>query len=191
MTQQPAPDCSPPHRGTPTSPSEWVVRFAPLLPSGGLVLDLACGTGRHARLMADRGHSVLAIDRDAAALAHLAQADGVRTLALDLEDDGVRPFAGAALAGRRFAGIIVTNYLHRPLLPDLVAALAPEGVLIYETFAVGNEAFGKPSNPAFLLRPGELLSIAQGQLTVIAYEHGLVDRPKTAMVQRICARKDR
>jgi SAM-dependent methyltransferase len=163
------------------NPSGWVRRFAPLVPPGE-VLDLACGSGRHARLFAALGHPVLAVDRDPAALA-AAAGQGVTTLAYDLEAVcATFPFGAG-----RFAGIVVTNYLHRPLMAQLLASLAPAGVLIYETFAVGNEAFGKPSNPAFLLRPGELLEqAAQGGLRVIGYEHGRVERPKPAVVQRIC-----
>ncbi|MDL2357797.1 MAG: methyltransferase domain-containing protein, partial [Pseudomonadota bacterium] len=134
-------------------PSPWVARFAALIPAGE-VLDLACGGGRHARLLAGLGHPVSALDRDREALA-LAAGAGITTLEVDLErgDDGAAwPFAAG-----RFAGIVVTNYLHRPLLAALAASLRPDGVLIYETFADGNAAFGKPSNPAFLLAPGELL----------------------------------
>jgi SAM-dependent methyltransferase len=162
--------------------SPWVWRFAPLVPRGE-VLDLACGSGRHARLFAVLGHPVVAVDRSAEALA-AAAGPGIQTLQADLEAEGAAwPFAAG-----RFAGIVVTNYLHRPLLADLVRSLAPGGVLIYETFALGNEAFGKPSNPAFLLAPGELLALAgQGGLRVIAYEDGLVGAPKPAMVQRLCA----
>jgi SAM-dependent methyltransferase len=147
------------------------------------VLDLACGSGRHARLFAAHGHQVVAVDRAAEALA-AAAGPGIATLQADLEAEGAAwPFAAA-----RFAGIVVTNYLHRPLLADLVRSLAPGGVLIYETFALGNEAFGKPSNPAFLLAPGELLALAgQGGLRVIAYEDGLVGVPRPALVQRLCA----
>ena len=162
--------------------SSWVRRFAPLAPAGE-VLDLACGSGRHARLFAALGHPVVAVDRDGAALA-AASGPGITTLALDLEAEGAEwPFEAG-----RFAGIVVTNYLHRPLMAKLLASLAPDGVLIYETFALGNEAFGKPSNPAFLLRPGELLEIAAaGGLNVLAYEDGIVTNPKPARVQRLCA----
>jgi len=164
------------------TPSSWVRRFAASMPAGE-VLDLACGSGRHARLFAQRGHPVLAVDRDPQALASAA-GPGIATLAIDLEEEGARwPFEAG-----RFAGIVVTNYLHRPLMADLVNSLAPGGVLIYETFALGNEAFGKPSNPAFLLRPGELLDMAaQGGLRVLAYEDGVVNEPKPARVQRLCA----
>ena len=162
--------------------SPWVRRFAPLVPAGE-VLDLACGRGRHARLFAGLGHPVLALDRDTPALAATAGA-GITTLEIDLEIDGVPwPFDAG-----RFAGIVVTNYLHRPLFQHLCASLAPGGILIYETFALGNEAFGKPSNPAFLLRPGELLEMATaGHLTVLAFEDGIVAEPKPARVQRLCA----
>jgi SAM-dependent methyltransferase len=162
--------------------STWVRRFAPLAPAGE-VLDLACGGGRHARLFAGFKHPVLALDRDPAALA-LAAGPGIETMQVDLELDGAAwPFGEG-----RFAAIVVTNYLHRPLMPHLVKSLSPNGVLIYETFALGNEAFGKPSNPAFLLAPGELLELAaRGGLRVVAYEDGFVAAPKPALVQRLCA----
>jgi SAM-dependent methyltransferase len=163
-------------------PSHWVARWAPLIPAGE-TLDLACGGGRHTRLLAGLGHPVLALDRDAAALVQAA-GPGVTTMACDLEAPGQPwPFAPG-----RFAGIVVTNYLHRPLFADLAAALAPDGVLVYETFAQGNEAFGKPSNPAFLLAAGELLDLArQGGLQVLAYEDGVTAAPRPARVQRLCA----
>ena len=169
-----------------SAPSPWVARFAPLVP-GGEVLDLACGGGRHARHFASLGHPVLALDRDARALA-LAAGAGIATVEFDLEQQGAAWPYGAG----RFAGIVVANYLHRPLLAALAASLRPDGVLIYETFAIGNEAFGKPSNPAFLLGRGELLAFAlQAGLRVIAFEDGYVDAPKQglkpAMLQRLCA----
>lgn len=165
-------------------PSAWVRRFAPLVPSGGAVLDVAAGGGRHARLFLGRGHGVTAVDRDTTALVPSAPA-GLEVITADLENGGPWP-----LGARRFAGVIVTNYLHRPLLPVLVAAVAPGGVLIYETFAIGNERFGKPSNPAFLLRSGELLDAVRGRLRVVAYEDLEVDEPRPAMVQRIAARAE-
>ena len=164
------------------SVSPWVARFAPLVPDGE-VLDLACGTGRHTRLFAARGLQVLALDRNAEHLASLA-GDNITTLRHDLEIEGaVWPFEQG-----RFAAIVVTNYLHRPLFADLARSLRPDGILIYETFAQGNEVYGKPSNPDFLLAPGELLALAAGGgLQVLAYEDGHVARPHPAQVQRLCA----
>ncbi|GAB3435171.1 class I SAM-dependent methyltransferase [Massilia solisilvae] len=164
------------------TPSSWVRRWAPLVPPGE-VLDLACGSGRHARLLAALGHPVLALDRDPQALA-AAAGPGIRTMEYDLEAQGAAwPFEAG-----RFAGIVVTNYLHRPLMRSLTASLAPGGVLIYETFAVGNEVFGKPSNPLFLLSAGELPEHArEGGLRVIAFEDGVTEEPKPARVQRLCA----
>lgn len=164
------------------APSPWVARWAPAAPVGE-ALDLACGQGRHARLLAALGHPVLALDRDAQALA-AAAGPGIATLACDLEGEGaVWPFAPG-----RFGAVVVTNYLHRPLFGAIAAALAPGGLLIYETFAQGNEAFGKPSNPAFLLAPGELLALAQAHgLHVLAYEDGVVQTGRLARVQRLCA----
>jgi SAM-dependent methyltransferase len=162
--------------------SDWVRRFAPLV-GPGEVLDLACGGGRHARHFAALGHPVLALDRDSAAL-HDAAGAGIATLCFDLED-GVSEWP---LDAGRFAGIVVTNYLHRPLFGRLARSLAPGGVLIYETFSIGNEAFGKPSNPDFLLHEGELLALAAfNGLRVLAFEDGFTAAPKAAMVQRLCA----
>jgi SAM-dependent methyltransferase len=163
-------------------PSAWVERWARLIAPGAEVLDLACGEGRHARLLAARGHRVTALDRDREALAALAGLAGIEPLRADLEDGSPWP-----LAGRRFGGIVVTNYLHRPLFRNLIDALAPQGVLIYETFMSGNERFGKPSNPQFLLRPGELLEAFGAALGVVAFEQGVVARPKPAALQRLCA----
>ena len=163
------------------APSEWVCRFAPRIRAGGSVLDLACGGGRHARFLAAAGHAVLAVDRDAAALATLAGVPGVTTREADLEG------APWPLTGAQFDGIVVTRYLHRPLLLPLAAALAPGGVLIYETFAAGNERFGRPRNPEFLLEPGELLELARGRLRVLAYEDLTVEQPRPACLQRLCA----
>jgi SAM-dependent methyltransferase len=158
----------------PDLPSDWVRRWAALVERGP-VLDVACGAGRHAVLFAERALEVVAVDRDAQRI------PGVRFVKADLEG------APWPFGGERFAAIVVTNYLHRPLLKTLAAALAEEGVLIYETFMVGNERYGRPSNPAFLLRPAELLQ-AFAALTPIAFEQGYVERPKPAMIQRLCAR---
>jgi SAM-dependent methyltransferase len=162
-------------------PSAWVCRFAPLIRAGGRVLDLACGGGRHARYLAGLALRVEAVDRDPEALARLAGVAGVTARVADLEQ-GPWPYAA-----RQFDAIVVTNYLHRPLFPHLIAALAAGGVLIYETFAAGNERYGRPANPEFLLKAGELLEVARGRLRVIAYEDLYVEAPKPALVQRVCA----
>lgn len=164
-------------------PSAWVARFVHLIPAGE-VLDLACGAGRHSRLLAAHGHPVLAADCNADSLA-LAVGERIQIQQVDLETG--HPEQAWPFAENRFAGIVVVNYLHRPLWPRMIASLALDGILIYETFALGNEQFGKPSNPDFLLRHGELLEIAaEYGLQVIAYEDGYIDSPKPAMVQRIC-----
>ena len=158
----------------PESPSEWVVRWAPQVKRGP-VLDLASGAGRHARFFAGRGLEVVAVDRAPQSI------PGVKFVQADLEDGTPWPFAGQC-----FGAIVVTNYLHRPLFEAIEDSLAEGGVLIYETFMVGNERFGRPSNPAFLLKPGELRE-AFASLRVMAFEEGEVARPKPAMTQRICA----
>lgn len=163
-------------------PSRWVARWSGLVPAGGAVLDVAAGGGRHARWFASRGHPVVAVDRDPAALAALRAMPGV-----DVRDADLEGAPWPLPAEQPFSAVIVTHYLHRPLWPHLLDALAPGGVLIYETFAQGNETVGKPSNPAFLLAPGELLDAVRGRLRVVAYEDGFVAAPREAFVQRICA----
>ena len=162
-------------------PSPWVVRFAHLVSPAARVLDVACGGGRHALFFAARGCMVDAVDRDAALAAVFSDQPRVRFLAADLEG-GPWPYPG-----RRFDAVVVTNYLHRPLFADLLEAIADGGVLLYETFAVGNEAFGRPSNPAHLLAARELLEVVGRRLHVLAYEDGVVARPRPARVQRLCA----
>jgi SAM-dependent methyltransferase len=160
-------------------PSGWVNRFLPLIKPGGLVLDLAAGSGRHVRLLRDRGFAVRAIDRDITALlAFAGPCCEVRRTDLEADD--------RSQLGGDYDGIIVTNYLHRPLLSAIASALAPNGVLIYESFARGNERFGRPCNPDFLLRPGELLE-AFTALTVVAFEQGEVSVPRPAVIQRLAA----
>ena len=167
-------------------PSPWVVRHAALLAPQARVLDLAAGRGRHARHLASLGHDVVAVDRDAGALAALAGVARVTTRVLDLED-GRWP-----LAGERFDGIVVANYLHRPAFDPMLDALSEDGVLIYETFAAGNEAYGRPSNPAFLLASGELIERVRGRLAVVSYEEGRVEHHgQVAVIQRIAAVGDR
>lgn len=166
-------------------PSPWVVRHAQSIPARGKVLDLACGSGRHARFLAGLGYPVLAVDRDAEALAGLSTIEGITTRLLDLEGEEW------PLAGQVFDGIVVTNYLWRPRLPDVLALLAPGGALIYETFMVGNAAYGKPSNPAFLFQAGELRQLAAAAgLREVDYAEGYVASPKPAMRQAICAIRD-
>ena len=149
---------------------------------GGVVLDVAAGSGRHARWLAQMGFEVEAVDRDASLFADPPR--GVRLVEADIEG-GPWPFEG-----RRFDGIVVTNYLYRALIPVLVESLEPGGVLVYETFARGNERFGKPSNPDFLLAPGELLEAVRGTLRVLAYEDLTVAEPRPAALQRLAARRD-
>lgn len=170
--------------GPPTDPSPWVVRFVGLIRQGGRVLDLAAGGGRHTHVLRAQGHRVVAVDRDVAALTSAFASDaGCEVLAMDLEDGAPWRLGGG------YDGIVVSNYLHRPLLTALEPALAAGGVLIYETFMVGNERFGKPSNPDFLLRPGELLELCRGDLTAVAFEQGMVSRPRPAMRQSLAAIK--
>ena len=163
-------------------PSSWVERFAGSVPDGGSVLDLACGAGRHGRIFLKRGHEVVFVDIDTRALADIATRPGAEIVAADLETGAAWP-----LGARRFDAVIVTNYLWRPILPDIVAAVAPGGVLIYETFAVGNEAFGRPRNPDHLLRGGELLDTVRGHLRVLAYAQCTQDAPRRRVVQHIAA----
>ena len=164
-------------------PSAWVTRWAAWLAPGGTVLDLACGSGRHLRWLATRGLRVTGVDRDAQALQGLADlqapAGPAELLLADIES-GPWP-----LAQRQFDAVVVTNYLWRPLLPEIVASVAPGGLLIYETFGRGHEQFGRPSRPDFLLQPGELLEAAAG-LRVVAYEDGFLAQP-SRFVQRIVA----
>lgn len=164
--------------------SSWVKRFLGSVPDGGQVLDVACGSGRNISAALKHGLNVTAIDRSIEkAKAHFAASPSVNLIQLDLETG--QPLGEAIPAGR-FSAVIVTNYLWRPILPDIVAAVAPNGLLIYETFGVGNERFGKPSNPDFLLRPGELLEAVQGKLTPFFYENAELKQPER-IVQRICA----
>ena len=160
------------------TPSTWVNRFLPLIKPGGLVLDLAAGHGRHALFFAKRGHKVAAVDRD---VSHLPNHPNIEPLEADLED-------GAWPLSRRFGAAVVTNYLHRPLMPALIDAIEPGGVLLNQTFMEGNERFGKPNRPGHLLKDGELLELVRGKFSVTAYEARLISDPM-AMVQRIAARR--
>ena len=150
------------------------------------MLDLACGRGRHTRLFLERGHPVTAVDIDVGGLADLHEQPRLEVIEADLES------APWPLPGRRFGAVVVTNYLWRPLFATILDAVDDGGVLFYETFALGNETYGRPSNPDFLLKPGELIEAVRGRLQIVAYEHGRVDRPRPAVKQRLCAvRSDR
>lgn len=166
------------------APSHWVLRFAPLVAAdAGCVLDLACGSGRHGRLFLANGAPTLFLDRDLSGVEDLRGVAGAELLQADIEN-GPWP-----LAGRRFAAIVVTNYLWRPLFPQIVAALQPGGLLLYETFMRGNERFGKPASPDFLLVENELFDRCRDAFDILAFEQGEDSQPKPAMRQRICAIK--
>jgi SAM-dependent methyltransferase len=167
---------------TPVSqPSPWILRFAGLIPALGPVLDVACGDGRHTRFLASRGHPVTAVDIDSQVIGRLAGQPQVQALEMDLEAEPW-PFAPAS-----FAGIVITNYLHRPHFAALPGTLRPGGVLLIETFAAGNERLGRPRNPDFLLATGELLAALGDSLQVVAYEHGIEEMPRPAVRQRVVA----
>jgi SAM-dependent methyltransferase len=173
------------HKHNSMVPSPWVTRFARLISIGGEVLDLACGGGRHTRYLLDKNYRVTALDKDISNISDLTSNQNVNLVQADLEIAAPWPFPD-----KQFSGIIVTNYLHRPLFLILSEALAEGGVLIYETFAIGNERYGHPKNPAFLVKNDELLECFKDHLNIVAYEQGIiggVDHPK--VVQRICARK--
>ena len=162
-------------------PSPWIVQWTGLVSPEAEVLDVAAGRGRHAHFFAERGHRVTAVDRD---ISRLEPHPAIEGLQADLEDGSPWP-----LPGRRFGAVIVTNYLHRPLMPALLDAVGPGGVLLYETFMIGQERFGKPSRPEFLLKDGELLELVRGRFSVTGYEARLISKPGMAMVQRIAARR--
>ncbi len=165
------------------NPSPWIIKYAPQIKSKGHVLDLACGNGRHAIWLAGQGYLVDAIDRDPIATSRMKDVENINVLILDLETSELPKF------NHSYDGIIVSRYLHRPLLTTLADILNPSGVLIYETFMIGNERHGKPSNPDFLLLPDELLNIYTPLLSIIGFEQGDEQEPRPAVMQRICAKK--
>ena len=162
-------------------PSVWMCKFAPLIKANGRVLDLACGAGRNARWLAAQGYMAEAVDRDATALQSMHGLANITTKVADLEH------APWPYGVQQFDAIVVCRYLHRPLLPLLASSLAPQGVLIYETFMQGHEAYGRPQNPDFLLRPNELLEVFVPALMPVAFEQGLLQQQPAAVMQRICA----
>ena len=164
------------------APSAWVARWTAHLAAGSSVLDVACGNGRHSRLFAKLGCKVIAVDRDSASAQALMNEPNVEFVQADLEA-GEWPFGN-----KTFDVVVVTNYLHRSLFPALKRALAPGGLLVYETFAVGNAEFGRPSSPDYLLRPRELLDAFGTDMRVLGFEDGFAAQPKRAMVQRIALR---
>lgn len=168
-----------PHR--PTVCSGWVRRWAHLIPAGGRVLDLACGGGRHAVWLAGLGYRVTAVDRDLSLSAAVRATPGVTWVEHDLEQ-AAWPFEPAA-----WQGVVVVNYLHRPLFDSLIAALAPGGALLYATYALGQQRFGRPHSPDHLLLPGELLEQARGRLKVVAYEDVTETTPAPRCRQRLAA----
>jgi SAM-dependent methyltransferase len=167
-----------------TGPSAWVERHSPLIPLSGPILDVAAGRGRHTRYLLEKGHSVIAVDKNISYLRNI-KTPRLSLIQVDLETDGSWPFKKSM-----FAGVVVTNYLYRPLFGTIIESLAQGGFLIYETFARGNEEFGKPNNPDYLLEPGELIRATLNKLHIIAYEDLTVTQPKPARVQRICGCRD-
>ncbi len=163
------------------TPSQWVVEHAALIHKGGRVLDLACGSGRHAIWLAGQGYQVYAVDRDAQAVAGMQGMANISVSITDIET-GHWPETD-----QRYDGIVVSRYLFRPLLSTLAEMLNPDGVLIYETFMIGNERYGRPSNPDYLLQPDELKMVYAPLLRIYAFEQGRFEEPVLAMVQRICA----
>ena len=163
--------------------STWVERFASQIPHGK-VLDLACGQGRHTRFLAASGRQVVALDKDVSAVQAIG-GEQIQVVQFDLEPSEEQ--AAWCFQEAEFAGIVVCNYLHRPLMLALLDSLAPGGILIYETFADGNARYGRPSNPDFLLRPGELRTKVGERLHLLAYEDGYVAAPRAARIQRVAA----
>ena len=165
-------------------PSNWVEKYLEIIPKGGTVLDLACGSGRHTRLLLNTGRSVTALDRDVSKLEDLSNNNHLKIFKFDLEGNVPWPFNAES-----FDGIIVVNYLYRPLFPMIIDALAVNGVLIYQTFAIGNEKYGRPNNPDYLLKNNELLNEFGEQLQVVKFDHGYIRRPSPAIMQSICCIK--
>ena len=165
----------------PIGPSSWLQRHSSIIPHSGPILDIAAGSGRHTQYLLDKGHTVVSIDKDVSRLDQL-KSPRLSIAQVDLESPNPWPFKGDV-----FTAIVVTNYLHRPLFPQIIESLAVGGLLVYETFAIGNEKFGKPTNPDYLLKANELIQLTLGHLHILAYEDLTIDQPKPAQIQRICA----
>lgn len=166
-------------------PSDWVRRFHSLIRPSGNVLDLACGSGRHTHFFLDKGFFVTAVDREIDELKEFSSLKRLEILKYDIEGSEEWPFSD-----RTFDGVIVVNYLYRPIFPKLSEVIAKDGLLIYQTFFEGNEVFGRPRNPDFLLKPNELLDVFGNKLKIICFEQGYVNDPSPAMIQGICCRKE-
>ncbi len=164
-------------------PSPWIEKFTPLIPKSGPVLDVACGSGRHSLFLLEKGYRVVAVDLDIEAIASVPKTSGLSIVRADLEKN---PWP---IARGQFTGIVVVNYLWRPLFPDICRSLAPGGVLLYDTFARGNEKYGRPRNPDFLLKPGELKEVLQESLEIIDFFDGYVETPSPACRQMVAARR--
>ena len=167
-----------------SGPAETIVRWSPLVKPGARVLDVAAGGGRHALWFAERDAAVTAVDRDTTSLLARPHAN-IRAVEADLEN------APWPFAGEQFDAVVIVNYLWRSLLPQLIDSVAPDGLLMYETFASGNEQFGRPRNPDFLLRRGELIEAIGSELIVLEYAHGPIGRPPRAVRQRLLAQRPR
>lgn len=164
-------------------PSAWFRRFQTIITPGGTVLDVAAGGGRHVRYFADKGHAVVAVDKNTDPLASYKVSHGCEVIGADLEDGSPWP-----VGGRTFDAVVVCNYLYRPLFDQLIESVAPDGVLLYETFARGNEVYNRPRNPDHLLKAGELVDLIRGRLQIVAYQHGIIDGDECPGVkQMICA----
>jgi SAM-dependent methyltransferase len=168
---------------TNVQPSDWVVRGAQYISAGGHVLDLACGSGRHTRLFLSLDFTVTAVDIDVSSLGDIATDARCKVIQADLEKDNPWPLSEC------FDAVIITNYLYRPLYKYILQSLLPGGILIYETFMRGNEQYGKPNNPSFLLEENELSDQFSGSMDILGFEQGFVYEPKPACVQRLCARR--
>lgn len=166
------------------NPSIWVIRFASQVKSRGTVLDLACGSGRNGRWFLKAGNRVTFLDRDISALADLDNNQQAEILCSDLEHGA--PFT---LGGQPFDGVVVTNYLQRDILGDICDAVTPGGLLLYETFGIGNATYGRPRNAKYLLEPGELIKMVRADFDILGYEHGLRRMPSPAIIQRVAAVK--